>query len=220
MKNSLLAVLLSFSMLSASAMAATNSATTAEDFKIGPIVGVSFANDTFDVSGLSLSLDSRTGFAGGVSGELRLGEWLFFQPELMYIQKGFVIPAALNTSGTGDATFAANYLEIPLLMKAKLITNVVNPYFLFGPSPSFKLSSSAKTSAGTSSVDNVHTFDFGLHFGVGAEAVVAQNITAFLDGRYILGLTNIDGAPEDQNSNLSVRNRTWMILTGARFALF
>jgi hypothetical protein len=208
----LTAQLASLALLGVEAQAATPA------FRLGPIAGLSVANQSINSSNVSVSFNSLTGFAGGLSAEFQLQglpDWLYFQPELIYIQKGATIPASQNTAGTGQISVADNYLDIPLLLKAKYLTPVVSPYFLFGLDPAI-LMSSTPIAVGSTQVSKVNSIDLGLHFGVGAEYDLLPGTIVFFDIRYILGLTNIASGAVNQ----SVTNSDWLFLVGGRFDLF
>jgi hypothetical protein len=63
----------------------------AQDIALGFKGGINIAKQDLNVSGLTLNLDSRTGFVGGAFATIGLGTTLFLQPEALYSSKGFKI---------------------------------------------------------------------------------------------------------------------------------
>lgn len=115
-------------------------------FGAGPIGGVEFANaDVEDHS----ATDSRVGLAIGLRTEFGVTNPYSLLLEPMYVQKGasFDIP-------TGSARGYVDYLEIPVLLKAKFGAMQAHAYVFAGPSFGITLNAEGKyTGIGTFASD-------------------------------------------------------------------
>jgi hypothetical protein len=172
--------------------------------QIGPKAGLNIANvagDDADI--LGESLDSRTGFTGGIFFMYQFSNLFAIQPEAYYTMKG----ATRNINGF-EFTFAVDYIEVPFLLK--LIIPVegsnVRPSIFAGPSVGFNTTAKVKLEAdGESGEDDIKedvtSTDFGLVFGGGIGFMVGTNELGF-DIRYILGLSTLD----DTSDNLDIKN--------------
>ncbi len=114
------------------------------------------------------------------------GTLFHFQPELNYVKKG-----------------VANYLEVPLLLKAKIETPVVSPYLMVGPAVGLKLEGAG-----------AKTIDLSIAAGGGVEIAIAPTLSLLVEGRYSLGLVNVNDL-----SAVDVKTRGIHILAGLHFAL-
>lgn len=76
----------------------------------------------------------KTGFGVGAFLEFPVNDVVSIQPELLYMQRG-----AEETEGGATYTIAVDYVEIPVLLRLNVpVEGSVAPYFLVGPSISFK----------------------------------------------------------------------------------
>ena len=182
------------------------------------IVG-GFVNSEAELSSdaISLTLDSRSGFALGVSMEHRISSTVSFTPEAMYVTKGFDIEFEGNSAG-----LKFGYLEIPLLLRASFGSEGASarPWVTGGPSVAFKLSCDATVDAEGVEVEGecsdideespaeFKSIDFGVMFGAGIDF---GRIGASV--RYDLGLANI----LDSTDDVSYKNRALMLLGSVRF---
>ena len=162
---------------------------------------------------LSVSFDSRSGFAIGVGMQRQLTPTISFAPEAMYVTKGFKVE-----DGADEFGLKFGYLEVPLMFRASFGRPGAGarPWIAPGPAVAFKLSCDAKVT-----IDNVEaetscsdaddgdepaefkSIDFGMMFGAGVD------LGRFgLSVRYDLGLTNILDTTED----VSYKNRALMLL--------
>jgi len=161
--------------------------------------GANFANISTDPA---TTPTSRTGMTAGVNLELGLADYIYLQPELMYLQKGAV---------SGTVTTKLDYIELPIMGKAKFDAGMVKPYIMAGPSVAFAVSKTDSTGA---TLTNIKSLDFGLHFGGGMEIPVADAVSIFANGRYCMGLANID-----DTAGSTLKTRGIVILAGAQFLL-
>jgi hypothetical protein len=174
---------------------------------IGAKAGINLANVSVSLGSLSASADSRTGFVGGAFAQFGLGSPLFLQPEVLYSSKGSEASDEIE-----DFTLSLDYLEVPILVGAAfpIENSAVKPMIFAGPSVGFLLSCD---SDGSDCKDEAKSVDFGLVFGGGIQFAL-ENLNLILDGRYNLGLTNIDDTGE---ADISLKNRAWQFMAGVGF---
>jgi hypothetical protein len=164
------------------------------------------------------SFSSRTAFVGGGFATIGLGETFFVQPEVLYALKG----AKSDIDGV-DATIALDYIEIPLLVGAQfgLGSSSVVPRVFAGPSVAFETGCKLSGTESGVSVELdcsdfellTNSVDFGLVFGAGL-GIPLGSVELVIDGRYDLGLTNINDSEFDDES---VKNRAWQFMAGVGF---
>ena len=163
-----------------------------------------------------VNLDSRTTFTGGAFANFQLGETFFVQPEILYAPKG-----AKESEAGAEATFELDYLEIPVLFGAEFpIGEGLTPRVFAGPEVAFEIGCQVTGEEGgvSASFDcedlglETKSVDFGLVFGAGV-GIPLGGFELILDGRYDLGLTNIDDSGEEG----SVKNRAWQFMAGVGF---
>lgn len=148
-------------------------------------------------------LGYRTGLAGGVFVQVRVGSTWSIQPELSYVQKG-----ARGTRRGITVTWRQHHLEIPILTTYRLPSiGKIHPTLAVGPFVDFNLDTEIQaTSSDRTEVRNpanIQTTGFGLTFGVGSEIPVSFALLT-LDVRYGLGLTNIEELKDDLVRNQGV----------------
>jgi hypothetical protein len=207
----------SFALLLAAAtgLAAPLSAQTT----LGVKAGVSIADISASEEGTDVSFDSRTGFIGGGFANFQLGETFFLQPELLYAQKG-----AKDAFDGIDSTIKLDYLQIPVLLGAAfgIGDGGITPRVFAGPQVGFELSCnvSAEIEGISASADcteaeiETKSVDFGLVFGAGL-GIPVGGFEIVIDGRYDLGLTNVDDS--DSTFDVSAKNRAWEFMAGVGF---
>lgn len=131
---------------------------------------------------------SETKFMGGLNLEAMLAEMFYIQPELNYM--GFA-------SGV-------SYLGVPVFLKGKFEAGSgVRPYILLGPELDLKLSGAG-----------LKTINFALTFGAGVEFDISPGYALFLNGRYSLGLSNINDL-----TATSIKTRMINVLVGVSIAI-
>lgn len=157
---------------------------------IGLRAGVSVAEASLDVS-QTFSSENRTGFAASGFAQLGLGV-IMLQPELSYIQKGL-------------QGIELDYIELALLAKAGLPIPVVSPHLFGGIGADFQTKSESDfVGLDTKNTDWTAIFGADVMFHLGG-------LNAVVDGRYGLGLTEIQEA-SDTVSDL--KNRAWLFSAG------
>lgn len=203
----------------------------AQGLSLGVEGGATFADFSLDADVETAELESLTGFR--VAGVVRYGfggMW-GLQSGVGLTQKGARAPAS-ETGLTDDLDFNLDYVEIPLLLTLDIPTGPapVNPRLFAGPQVGFEsacdvsadlsgVSESVECNAdalGENTLDTKGTdvslvFGGGLDFGLGGPAALT------LDGRYDLGLTDINDI-EDVGAT-EIKNRTFSISGGLLFRL-
>lgn len=161
----------------------------AQLLKLGLKAGLNYAN----VTGSEIQTAAITSYHAGLVAEIKLGETFALQPELLYSTQG----ATYNTV-LGDIENELGYLSIPVMAKIYLSKSFS---LELGPQASFLLSEKNEFD-----VEDSNTFDFAAAGGLGFK--ITKNI--FIQGRYVLGLTEI-------SKNADAKNAVAQISAGIMF---
>jgi len=167
-----------------------------------------------------LEVESRTGLVLGAFLECGGESWFALQGEVSYSQNG----ATLRT-GNSVTELDLDYLRVPVLVLARLGPGerTVYPLVYAGPQLAFEVGCRAESQQdgmsqssdcdGGAIGDGIETrrVEFGLVFGGGVEFLLG-GWKLELDGRYNLGLTNMNGGTNA--SSASVENRSWTLAVG------
>ena len=153
--------------------------TQAQLLQIGAKAGLNYAN----FSGTTIQTDAITGYHGGLIAEIKLLDKFAIQPELLYTTQG----ATYNTA-LGDFKNELGYIAIPVLAKIYLSKSFS---LELGPQASFLLSEKNDFD-----VNDANTFEFAVDAGLSFK--ITKNI--FIQGRYVLGLTEVTSNAEAKNS--------------------
>jgi len=143
----------------------------------GAKAGLNFANMSYDVEGLSISPDSKTGVVIGGFARFSLTESFALQPELLYSAQGAKME---------DEKVELNYISVPVM--AKYYFGGFNVQA--GPQLGFLMSAKAD---GEDVKDMTKGMDFGLSFGAGYDLEMGVGF----DLRYYVGMSNIDDSESD-----------------------
>ena len=179
---------------------------TFAQMQVGIKAGLNIANlggsDADNLVGQSL--DSKTGFSGGVFFTYQFNNMFAIQPEAYYSMKG----ATYSISGA-NLTVSLDYIEIPVLLK--LIIPVegsnIKPSIFAGPAIGFNTTHKMKVEYSGQTLEediqDTKSTDFSLAFGGGIGFMVGKNELG-VDVRYILGLSTIDNSsdPWDIKNNV------------------
>ncbi|MFM8314549.1 MAG: porin family protein [Deltaproteobacteria bacterium] len=149
-------------------------------FGLGVRGGVVLAKMTSDVD-----IDNRTALDAGIFLDVPIGGNIFaLEPGLAFVQKG----AETSISATG-----LDYIDLRLLMKARVIEGSFTPVFYFGPYSALLLSAKLNSTAGTTDVkDYYKSVDFGILGGLGFDFRVSPSVDLGLAAFYSLGLLSLD----------------------------
>ncbi len=136
--------------------------------------------------------------------------YLSFQPEFSYYQKGATFK---NDDYLSKTTI--NYLHVPLNLKLKV--PAIPIYFVAGPYFGYALNGTWNSEVGADKTDGKIEFgsdktiqlDYGVNFGAGYRFnLVPKLLTMFIETRYNIGLSDIDG------TDIKTKNRNFGINTG------
>lgn len=151
--------------------------------RFGIKAGLNYAN----LTGSEIKTDAITSYHAGLVAELKLTEGFSVQPELLYSTQG----ASYENAGE-EFRNELGYLSIPILAKINLNKAVSLD---LGPQASFLMSERKEFD-----VEDSESFEFGLAAGLGLK--ITKSI--FLQGRYVLGLTEASKDAQTKNSVLQI----------------
>lgn len=146
-------------------------------------------------------VDSRTGFAAGLFGEIGIDKMFAIQPEVYYSMQGAKSKEDINGT-TVDVTMKLDYIQIPVLFKFIIPVegSTVKPNIFAGPALGIKASSKVKAEANGDSfeedIEDIKNADFNLVFGGGIN-IGAGKMTVGFDVRYLLGLSSFDDSADE-----------------------
>lgn len=199
--------------------------------------GANFGNVymTEALDDLAPDFKSATGAVAGAVAEVSFGKYFAVQPELNWVQKGFRftqdidIPIGKFDIPAGvEAQIKTNYIELPLLAKAKIGNDVVQAYAVLGPS--FGYAMNGKLITRTRFIFELDPINTNLNFesldynrfevsavgGLGLQ-VNFNGGKWFADARYTQGLTQLYNFPI---VNEQIKNRGIALSTGVMINLF
>lgn len=181
------------------------------------------------IGAITPDIDYLVGFSGAVYAEVPLGQTFAFQPELAFSQKGFSIAQGMDFDLFGAslpvgvrANTRFNYLEAPLLMKAKFGSEQVKGFVMAGPALGYAMNGQVRTQSSgilefqlsDNSIDldaiNYERFEFSGVVGAGVQ-IDAGFGSITLDGRFQQGITELYDIPLVSER---VRNRGFAINAG------
>jgi len=186
----------------------------AQSTSFGVLGGLTSSKVTVDGDQITVTLDSRTGFAGGLASRTPLGGQLGLEVDALYAQKGFKI-----SDGGDSAELKLGYIDVPVLLRYGLTTSTTtSPFLLAGGTVSFKASCDVgSTSGGVSASasckdvtgDDQKSVDVGLTVGGGVDF---NRFT--IQARYTIGMTDI---LDDGDGSVTTKNRALFLLAGIMF---
>jgi hypothetical protein len=157
--------------------------TQAQLLKLGVKAGLNYAN----FSGTDIQTDAITSYHAGLIAEIKLLDKFAIQPELLYTTQGASYKVGIN-----EIKNELGYIAIPVLAKIYLSKSFS---LELGPQASFLLSEKNNFD-----VNDANTFDFAVDLGLGLK--VTKSI--FIQGRYVLGLTEVSTTTQSKNSVLQL----------------
>lgn len=201
------------SLAVAALLALGTTAAQAQSPTFGLLGGLTSSKVTVDGDVISFTLDSRTGFAGGLSARFPLSPMVGLEIDAMYAQKGFKI------SDEGDsAELKLGYLEVPVLLALEFGDAQARPFVLAGGTVSLKAgcdvgATTGGVSASSSCEDVVDDEQKSLDLGFTVGGGVAFNRFS-VQARYTVGLMDIF---DDNDDSVSSKNRALFLLAGVSF---
>lgn len=160
--------------------------------KLGIKGGINYANQSGTITLNSIyynSTDAITSYHIGLVAELKLTDGLAIQPELLYSTQGATYKA---DQVINDFSNKIGYISIPVLAKISLNKSISLD---LGPQASFLLSEKNKFN-----YKNSKTFEFAAAGGL----TLKVTKSLFIQGRYVLGLTEASKDAQIKNSVLQV----------------
>lgn len=155
--------------------------TQAQLLQLGVKAGLNYAN----FSGTEIQTDAITSYHAGLIAEVKLMDKLAIQPELLYSTQG----ASYDNAGQ-EFKNELGYIAIPVLAKIYLGESLSME---LGPQASFLLSEKNNFD-----VEDYNTFDFGVAGGLSYK--ITKSL--FIQGRYVLGLSEVSTNADAKNSVL------------------
>lgn len=184
--------------LSTALFANAQSSKREEGIKIGIKAGINastFNGDLMDDTTM------RNGLHFGLVSEIILSDQFSFQPELLYSAQGF-------KSDTPSSKSRYDYINVPLMVKYYAYDKLSVE---FGPQVGFLINADNRSNAGNVDIDDQNIVDFGMNLGLGYE--LKNGI--FFQGRYNLGITNVNGA--DNKDVVKRTNSVFQVSVGVLF---
>ncbi|MCI0691988.1 PorT family protein [candidate division KSB1 bacterium] len=199
--------------------------------RLGVIGGLNLANLRFD-PGPVPGISKTTAFGAGGVMQLRLAENLALQLEPMYLQKGAKLESSFFDFGfdssqafSMNVKFKLNYLEVPAMLKLDIGTGTTKTYVMAGPIIGFRMSAKLTGSISDAGINQkidedikgqTKSLDFGVGFGAGVSFPAGGN-AIFVQGRYTLGLIDINDDPEDPETK--IKTSGIQVMTGIIFPI-
>jgi hypothetical protein len=198
---------------------------------IGARGGITYSRPSTHPMYPSTSMTSETvqGPEAGLVVEIRLADNVSFLLEPGYIRKGMNVSWQYTVYGfddtrrvyipfyanTGQWSATADYIELPLSLKMSFFDGPVRPYLIAGSGIAYKIKESF-TATGSPYYENPYSdmgfytrYDVTLQLGAGMSYVFLDPLSAFLDGRYSVGLNNID-----ISGRLGMKSAEWRFYGG------
>ncbi len=167
-----------------------SSSVYAQTVHFGIKAGINYANQNgsnITINSTNYRTSAITSYHAGLVAEIGVFKGFALQPELLYSTKGATYKDAIT-----EFKNELGYISIPLLAKINLSKSITLD---LGPQASFLLSERNNLSS-----KDTKSFDFG------AAAGLSLNITKhlFIQGRYVLGLSDVSKDAEIKNSVVQV----------------
>ncbi len=166
--------------------------------KFGPQAGLNISELPNNTEYIMGKHHISCGYHLGIIAQIRLVKELYFQPGVLFNNKGSKYIAGNNTggstSGFSDFRFSSSNAEIPLDLMYKFdqgsfkLLIIAGPHFGYGLSGKWESSSGtpSKVHFGNDPADDLRPFDYGLDFGAGAEFGRIQ-----VSSQYYMGLKTL-----------------------------
>jgi hypothetical protein len=165
---------------------------SALDFGAGPLVGLNLANASFEApTGIDAESGILTRFAFGARAEFGVTSPFSLLLEPQYLQRGAAVEVKTpGFAGKGETRY--NYLELPILAKAKFGSMKAHAYAFAGPSLGLYLNGESEFEGDTMDEDSAASFNFSGDVGVGGAYQIQEFIYLNADVRYSHGFLNVN----------------------------
>jgi hypothetical protein len=155
-------------LITVTGRAQDNNVDLRDKFMVGLKIGANLSN-VYDTKGDAFNTNPKMGLALGGFLSIPIVQYLGFQPEILFSQKGFRATGNF-IDGTYNLSRTTSYLEIPLLIALKPTSQIT---FLAGPQYSYLLHQKDVFSNGSISVVEQQQFE---------NSNIRRNIFCFLGG--------------------------------------
>jgi hypothetical protein len=188
----------------------------------GVLGGVNLATASVDpMPEEGLEFSNLTCFGFGAVLDYYLSESIALHLEPMYLQKGTKMSMTIEGFGDFSGEMNVSYIEIPVMLKFEFGANNVRPYIMTGPTIGYRLSAEMKMSfEGEEETEDMKDvtkdINYGVAFGGGVSMQMGNN-TFFIEGRYSLGLANINDDPDDTDT--TIKTKGIQVFAGITFPL-
>lgn len=188
--------------LSTALFANAQSSKREEGIKIGIKAGINASTLNGDMTDNS---SMRNGLHFGLVSEIILSDQFSFQPELLYSAQGLRYD---STPALSSSKSRYDYINVPLMVKYYAYDKLSVE---FGPQVGFLINADNRSNAGNADIEDQNIVDFGMNLGLGYE--LKNGI--FFQGRYNLGITNVNGA--DNKDTVKYTNSVFQVSVGVLF---
>ena len=164
-----------------------------------------------DADDIADTLKTKVGFVGGVFIAFNLSNSFSIQTEVLYTMKGATYEYT-DVEETVEEKLYGDYIEIPVLLKFKLLAGPVRPFIFAGPYVGFKLSEKLEVMGEEIPMEEalLKNNDYGAIFGGGLQLGSKFHV----DVRYSMGLEKILDSGVDE---IDFKNGVWSATVGFAF---
>lgn len=183
---------------------------------VGIHTGLNFS--TPEINPPDIKTSTRLGLCFSSSLEIGISDERFIQIEVSYIQKIAELKSTILGRNVSELS-KFDYIEIPILLKAKFGSSAFKTSVLAGPSIGISLNRKVELGfEGQSYVIDIKNLteptDFVIYVGIGGEYELNENIKLTGDVRYSLGMQDITKSIDD-----SWKHSGYQFFVGTRFTL-
>ncbi len=153
---------------------------------LGFYFGPTLSSAAYSVAGTAEARRAKTAIQAGIFSQITLSDWLYFRPEIAFVQKG-----SRNAAGT---VTRLNYFELPLLLEGRFSGEAFQLFFPVGLGVGYLTSGDTVTADGSIRVidsASIAKVDVSFQAGAGLGYHLDNQWELFLMGRTSRGLTNI-----------------------------
>jgi hypothetical protein len=173
---------------------------------VGPLIGANLGNASVEAGGEDVKTEMLTRMAFGARAEFGVTTPFSVLLEPMYLQRGATTKIDLGAFGTAKADSKLNYLELPVLAKAKFGAMKAHGYVFAGPSLGIFLNGEVESGGETEKIDSgVTTINFAGEVGVGGSYQVQEFIYLNADVRYSMGFNDANDESDTKWKSRDIR---------------